>query len=329
MISCKATSSGYFHGSDDTGPYGPDINHSDAQKTHVTWDYLFEKNWFMFTLWGRLGYNPDVPENLWIKHFVKRLGPEVGEDAYEAIINSSRILPAATCFHWNYMNGDWYPEFCTGGWNTGENYREWTTPRADKFHSVIEWIFNHTIEESLLTIPQYVDNIMKGISMNGVLSPLDMANRLEEYAKQALQHLRKTSDKGGFPRTTYLLNGEIRVKKAEDEFKCMRMDVEALANLGNYYAEKIRGAVELMFFLRTWNEEHQKKSIEHLEKALEWWDRLIEVASGHYAQPRTGIWAAARRGGPEVFQWHRYRKDVLRDIEIPKQMGGMKPKTYF
>jgi len=299
LLNCKVTGAvGFKQRAIGEAVFGIDLMHSEAQSAHISWRYLFEKNWFREMLWGRLGYNPDIPEGIWIKYFVKRYGPEAGEDVYRATMISSRILTTVTSFHWNYMDGDWFPEFCVGGWSTERQYREYYRREPpDKFHSVIEWIFNHTIDETLLNIPQYVDKMLRGESLEGKTSPLELASRLEEYARQTLQHSEKAAEK---------------ISRGKQEFRCVHLDLKALAYLGNYYAEKIKGATELMFFLRTWDTNHQELATDHLRRAAEWWEKLIEVASGHYAKPRI-FWY--------VFGWDKCREGVARDIDIPRQLG--------
>jgi len=298
---CKADYSvGYFQGSEDI-VLGLDLQHSEIK------EHLFEKHWFREMLWGRLGYNPAIPEEFWVKMFKKRFGSEVGEDVYRALVSASKIIPTTTCFHWNYMDGDWYPEFCLGGWNTGGNYREYKG-EGSKFHSILEWIFNHTLEEKWLTIPDYVNRVVSvGEVSEGEIAPIDVADKLYKYSEETLG---------------LVCNVKKKAASINVELECTLLDLEALAYLGHYYAEKTRGATELMFFLRTGDKAHQAKSIEHLSKALEWWDKLMDVTSSHYATSHLlhASWMGAHTK-PEDFHWYRHRKDVLRDIEVAKQLG--------
>jgi len=288
------------------GKGGPDIEHSNAYGAHVTWNYLFQKHWFADMLWGRLAYNPETSEETWIKYFIKRFGAG-GEDAYRALVQASRILPTTTCFHWNYMDGDWVVEFCIGGWNTAEmrgggvgNYREWWwRDPTKKFHSILEWIFNHTIDEEWLTIREYVNLVAAGKQVpEGKITPIDVADRLEGYSNQALKNIEKAAS---------------RVTEGKEEFECLELDVKAVAYLGLYYAEKTRGATELMFFLRKGEDEHQEKAIQHLWKAAKWWSKLCDTASPHYAN--------AIAHGQYPARWENYKGDVERDISVARQLG--------
>jgi len=306
MLNCKPHSVGIMHLDDMC--FRPDREHSEESKAHVDWQYVFEKRWFHMMLMGRLAYDPNIPESLWIKHFTKRFGEEAGKNIYRALVVSSKILPTVTSFHWNYMDGDWQPEYCTGNWNTGENYREsflgWRW-EGSKFHSVLEWIFNHTIESTWLNIPQYVDRVLKGRPINKwEKTPLNVAEDLDSYGRETIELLEKAS-----------------MEKVSREFECTYLDLKALALLGEYYAEKTRGATELMFFLRTGDENHQAAAIRHLKDAEKLWKKLVDVASKHYANPAHFSTQAGVR-------WDKHAKDVERDIEIAYQLGYSQPMIH-
>ena len=53
-------SAGFVEGSEIFVP-GVDRIHTEAARSHVDWQYEFEKQWFRYMLWGRLGYALDEP----------------------------------------------------------------------------------------------------------------------------------------------------------------------------------------------------------------------------------------------------------------------------
>ena len=59
-------------------------------------------------------------------------------------------------------------------------------------------------------------------------------------------------------------------------------DFEAMAHLGNYYAEKILGATDLAMFDQTRQPEHQGSAVKHLRAALEHWQRYTAAATLQY-----------------------------------------------
>ena len=60
----KTDTVGFTEGSEIDVP-GVDRIHTPEASHHLDWKYKFEKMWFRFALWGRLGYNPDLPEDIW------------------------------------------------------------------------------------------------------------------------------------------------------------------------------------------------------------------------------------------------------------------------
>jgi hypothetical protein len=173
----------------------------------------------------------------------------------------------------------------------------WRAP-PKKFHSVLEWVFNHTIERNWLSIPRYVNRVASAQAIaEDEITPVQVADWLESYADGALGDLEQARS---------------GITSADGEFECLALDVQAVALLGKYYAQKTRGATELMFFLRTGDESHQARAVAHLENAAKWWNELSAVTSAHY---RIG-YALGMEG-----MWENYRRDVERDIRIPKQLG--------
>jgi hypothetical protein len=59
---------GFVEGSEVDVP-GPDRIHTEAAKAHLDWQYKFEKHWFRYMLWGRVGYNAAEPDATWLGHF--------------------------------------------------------------------------------------------------------------------------------------------------------------------------------------------------------------------------------------------------------------------
>ena len=59
-------------------------------------------------------------------------------------------------------------------------------------------------------------------------------------------------------------------------------DAEAMADLGDYYSEKILAAADLALFDADRKPERQKSAIQHLETALAHWKAYAGIASSQY-----------------------------------------------
>jgi hypothetical protein len=298
----KTDTVGFTEGSEIDIP-GIDRIHTNESRSHVAWKYKFEKMWFRFALWGRLGYNPGVAEDVWKGHFVRRFGT-AGEAMYRATVAASQIAPTITAYHWNYMNGDWYPEGSIGSWNTAYEQPRINYRRNEMFHHIDTYIFNTTIDETLEDPLSYVARTLAGgAAPKSGQSPLDVATQLEQAGRAALGAA-GIPDPGG---------------SSSSEFVCARLDNEAYGHLGLYYAEKLRGAVALATFLFSGDKTQQGKAVGHLRKALDEWKALVAVTKGHYIPHE--VWLFGQ------FHWEMYTPAVERDIEIAENAKPFKRST--
>lgn len=56
------------------------------------YDYEFERYWHFYQVWGRLGYNPATPAEVWQREFQRRFGP-AGSSVAAGLHRASQILP--------------------------------------------------------------------------------------------------------------------------------------------------------------------------------------------------------------------------------------------
>jgi hypothetical protein len=278
---------GFVEGSEVDVP-GPDRIHTETAKAHMDWQYMFEKHWFPYMLWGRLGYNAAEPDSTWQAHFRQRFGA-AGDDVYEAIHHSSKIAPLITSYHWNYMNGDWYPEGSIGSWNTSFEQPRVNYRRASMYHDVRTYIFSNTIGGEMANIPEFLAGSKK-------VGPLEVADCLELYSTFAMA-------------ATAAASGH--VDRGAKEFACTEADLVAYAGLGNYYAEKLRGATHLARFLFGAGALEQKEAIAHLEGALNAWNLVVAATEDHYVPHE--VWLFGQ------FDWKGYTPDVQADIRIARE----------
>ncbi|MBI3923487.1 MAG: acetylxylan esterase [Armatimonadetes bacterium] len=299
-------SAGFVMGSEIEIP-GADRIHTEQAARHKSWEYEFEKQWFRFLLWGRLGYAPDEPKSLWVAHYGDRFGRKAGQEVYKAVRLASKILPTVTAFHWNYMNGDWYPEGCVGSWNTSAemprpNYRD-----REMFHSVEEFLWNNTIDASMEDIPTYVLRTIGGRSPRSrgagdglgavsALTPPEIARQLGGRARAVLRALPTCST---------------AVTRNRSEWECSRLDLEALSALGQYYEQKIESAVALGRFLMTGDESERAASLRHLKTAARVWRQLSDLGDQHYRQHEVWLFGD--------FSWGKYQSAVERDLELVRR----------
>lgn len=294
---------GFTYGSEEDIP-GPENYDTPAARAHRPWPYEFQKQWFMYALWGRLGYNPDLSDGLWRRYFRYEYGSAGGDALYRSTLAAGRIAPLITSFHWNYMNGDWMPEGSIGSWNTSYEQPRVNYRRFEMYHNILDYVFNNTIDEHYENIPQYAAQVLAGgRSSRGIASPLDVANELEQYGRQALAAARIPS-----PGAAYF-----------NRFQPAQSDDEAYGRLALYYAEKIRGAAHLGLYLLGGKPEEKASAASHLEKALAEWRQLVQITRRHYL-PRE-IWQMG------VFHWSMYTGAVAQDVSIARSASPAAVET--
>ena len=286
---------GYLMGEERT-QRGIDEELTKEGRKHQTWSYVHERHWFRFLLWGRLGYDPAIPDTRWIGLFEHRYGKGVGKHLFTALKHASEIIPLVSRFHFNYMNGDWGPEWCAGSWNTGfgrgRNYRD----GRDDFHDVVEFVFNHTIDDRILDIPEYVGMKLAGLPIpRGLLDPSAVAERLSIAARDARMAVERVR-----------ANGE---PKGEAASICQELD--AMAELGDYYAEKTVAAMALMRHFATGDPEDRRQAVGRLEEARDAWRRLTKKGGAIYRKALEGS-----RSYP------RLAPRVERDITLARTAGS-------
>ncbi len=216
------------------------------------------KRWYSFMLWGRLSYEPGLPDSLFLKTLAARF-PEVDADKLSrAWAHASSVFPQITRFFWGDIDLRWFPEACL------------SHPRHRGFYTVRHFIEGSTMPGSgVLDILEWRRRKLAGEAMDGVTPP-EVADGLAARAAQALA-----------------LVAELRPKQGSNrELRLTLGDLEAMSHLANYYAAKIRGAAELALFDKTGAPAARESAVRFLQTALDHWKRYSYAYTSQYAQPK-------------------------------------------
>jgi hypothetical protein len=215
---------------------------------------VIQKQWYSFALWGRLSYDPDLPNSLFERMLAARFPGVPAAKLYAALANASKTTPQVTRFFWRDLDFKWFPEANIQKGN------------AAGFFSVADFIDGQTMPGSgILNIRQWRARLLKRAKMEGI-TPLQVAEELKRNAAaahRAIEELRSLSEKN-------------------KEFRLTLGDAPAMADLGDYYSEKIFAAADLALFDADPKPEHQAAAIEHLEAALAHWKDYADVATRQY-----------------------------------------------
>jgi hypothetical protein len=206
-------------------------------------------------LWGRLSYDPNLKDNLFLKsietHF-KGVPPKILMDGWSA---ASMIFPWITRFSWGDIDLKWFPEACISdagfkGFYTVKDFMEVEPAPGSHISNVIRWAQNYKLN---LT--------------DSLISPLAAADTLSRYARMSLISLNSLPE---------------RKIGSSDELDPTLGDIEAFAAIGNYYAEKIRGACSLALFNFYGLKQDQDDAIQHLSNARSFWTKYATIYDSQY-----------------------------------------------
>jgi hypothetical protein len=215
---------------------------------------VLEKQWYSFMLWGRLAYDPALPDSHFERALAARHPTAPAHALFRALQGASQVMPLTTRFFWGDIDLKWFPEACL------------SHPRSKGFYTVRHFMEGITMPGSaVLPIRDWRARLVARKPMSQT-TPLEIAAALEGAAAQtsaALESLRAAAP-------------------GDDELRKNIHDCEALAHLGRYYAAKIRGACALALFDLGGDKTEHASSLRHLGEALAHWKNYAAVRDAHY-----------------------------------------------
>jgi hypothetical protein len=254
-------SQGYYFGSDQWIWGREFLSRNNAAPRELE----LKKHEYQWMLWGRMAYDPTLSNERITAWLADRyaISPESAAVLFDAWQQASMIYPTVTGFHWGSLDFQWYIEGCQG--------RQRFTQTESGFHDVNRFI---TLAPHAGTDFQSIPDFVVGKNMNRV-SPLEIADRIDNYAKSA---------EGCATNWSVKLNSDLAPVLA---------DIEIVATMGHYYAEKIRGATYLALYRENNDPVDQKKAVDHLVNAARAWSAYTEKVLAMYKNPfwtnRVGI----------------------------------------
>jgi hypothetical protein len=230
-----------------------------TRESTVPRQLVISKQWYSFLLWGRLSYDPDLPdqhlETILARHF-----PTVQvSQLSEAWSSASMVFPLITRFFWGDIDLRWFPEACI------------SHPRHRGYYTVRDFVGGSTAPGSgVLAIIDWRQRKLAGAPMDGV-TPLEIASQLEESARKGL---------GALPAL------RAAATDSTGELAATLTDIEAMSLLARYYSLKIRAAAALSLFDAPPNDPtHQQEAVKLLQQAVEVWREYARVYTSQYHQP--------------------------------------------
>jgi hypothetical protein len=200
--------------------YFPQRDGYHAQESDRFSPWTFARDEMMFLLWGRLSYDPNTPDDLFRAMLARETG---GDFLWDAMQAASEIVPwiqtARTC---GPDSRNFAPELELGG-----DVGSWTTPPGTQTASCYR---QGAFDSFAIAGPDEVAADLVAGAATSRLSPVEVAGRVLEAADRAALA-------GGAPNDNVLARDIVR-------------ECHALADLGQYFGHKLRGATALAVYQR-------------------------------------------------------------------------------
>lgn len=274
----KEETAGYYYGSDGY-VWGKEFI---STNTELSGELEIKKHWYNFMLWGRLGYNPDLKRDFFIAKIGAYHNNLPAVELHDLWQTASRIIPQVNTFHWRDWDHMWSVESCSA------------RPVLGGFRQVTDFMNNPTMEGSNILNPlEYVRSTIRGDEIEKI-SPMEIVDNLRSISTTSIASAKRLME----------------TKNIAEESKALLADIEAMAHLGNYYADKIDAAISLAFYQETNDEQYKSSSVALLESALGHWSKYAEVSKQHY-KPQM----LAR---VNILDWKALINEAKEDITIAK-----------
>jgi len=250
-----------------------------AKDPDLAGQWEIDKHWYRFMLWGRLGYDLSLTRDYFEKRLKQRFPEADSALLYDTWAASSRIIPQVNRFFFRVNDTMFAPEGCIS---------------EDGFLTVDKSFFSHPplAGSGILSVQEYASAVVEDKPFDG-MTPMEVADNLERLAQQTL---------GGVAALRYQ-------SRAVKELASTLTDMESMAYLGRYYADKIRGAAELAVYRADKNrQEHHQSAIRHLTNAVEEWEAYARTATSQYK--------------PQLFSrtdymdWWKILDEVKKEVEL-------------
>ncbi len=284
-----------------------DYLHNNPKTDHPFYKWMFQRYWTWNLVWGRAAYNPDVSNRVFREAFIKRFGLKAGPKVYQALLENSKIVQFIYAYHnIGLDHQNFAPEFETGDQAFGVRSRQWTGTRLLPYGgNNKDFLRVNTLDRRAMASPEvYIRNLLKGRS-SGKMGPFAAAAYLDAAAKSSETEMKEAGQ---------LHPGSL------NNFEGMKMDIDAVAWLGRYYASRIRSVTHLGLYLDTHAHPQLSESYTDLARAVSDWDNLSRVTRKHFGYVPEYI----RMGVPR-FRWSGEGRSLGVDLN---QIDNMEVKFH-
>jgi hypothetical protein len=217
------------------------------------YDYEFERYWHFFQVFGRIGYNPGAPAEIWDREFERRFGAGAAPHLETALHQASWILPRIIASSYPYTG---FP--MTDGW--AEKQRLGDLPVFARATLSDVQLFENFDEEAQLLLTHGETTRVR---------PQETSRWFAQTADAITAQIAAAEKTIGTHRNL--------------EYASTVVDLKMLAGLARYHAQRIPAAVNYRLFDRTRDPRALEEAIGGERNAVAAWRQIVEAAGDTYA----------------------------------------------
>ena len=216
------------------------------------YDWEFERYWHFFQVFGRVGYNPETPEEVWRREFEKRFGREAGVYVERAIHRASKILPRIVAYTYPY---NMFPT--TRGWVEKQRMKD--------------------LPEYAKALPSDTQQFLS--IDDAARCQLEGRDSAKIWPQQSSEWFARVSqDVLNFVKEAEKRIGDNRSK----EFDSTIVDLKILAYLALYHSHRAKAGVDYALFKNSKDVNALGDAIGHEADAIKAWEELVTSAGDVY-----------------------------------------------
>ncbi|MEE8451891.1 MAG: hypothetical protein V3R99_08250 [Thermoguttaceae bacterium] len=258
------------------------------------YDWEFQRYWHFFQCFGRMGYNPDTPPEVWQKEFERRFGKEAAPYVEKALHRASQILPRIVAYQYPYNH---FPT--TRGW--AERQRQEDLPTYAKALP--------SDTEQFLSPDEAAKNMIEGIDSAKIL-PRESSRWFAGASRDVLGLVEKAEKYIG--------------KHRNKEFDSTMVDMKILAHLAAYHSRRANAGTSWALFNRSEDVGSLDSAIYSEGRAIEAWKRMVEAAGDMYHDDIM----MGRRGSDLSGHWRDELVKLENGLEkLRQQRDSFRPKS--
>ncbi len=235
-------------------------------------DYYYNRHWIQYSMFGRFAYDITMTNERWQKivedHYEDDgVKAETVDKVYDAMKKASPIMPnIISSYAPGGTDAAFLPEMC------------WSNPTLFGFLDIKRFVNSDLADPDgdKLSIAEYAKALANGETKFDKKTPFEVADLLRQEAEETLN-------------AVAAVEGEVSSNKALTN---ILLDQKCMAYLGEYYAQKFEGAMNLRLYNDTGEKTYQEKAVAALQKGLEVWKQYASLYSSRFVVerlPRHGV----------------------------------------